>query len=217
MTFAPKRPRSLDGFSLVEVAFVLIILGLIIGGVFKGKPLLTSARMQNLTTQIHEYQSAVHLFFDTYQAYPGDFNQASALIRQGLKDGDHDGVISGDGLSRESEAYHFWRHLEGAGLISLNDHHVPTTSRGGVITVTSFLDGHLGPWFVIGGKNGHQGNGGLLTPEEAQKINKKMDNGNPNSGDVRAIKGANSAEECVVEGKFNLKSQAPSCTVYVRF
>ena len=102
------------GFSLVELAIGLLVIGLLIGGVFKGRNLLQNARIQDTIAQISDYQLAVASFVDRYQALPGDFQGASGIFGLEGYDGNQD---SGYGLQAGSEAVGFWQHLAAAKLI----------------------------------------------------------------------------------------------------
>ena len=62
-----------DGFTLVEVAIVLVIIGLILGGVFKGQALVDSARVRSMSTEIDGIRTAWLSFNERYRSIPGDF------------------------------------------------------------------------------------------------------------------------------------------------
>ena len=40
--------RNQSGFTLIEIAIVLVIIGLLLGGVLKGQELINSAKVKNL-------------------------------------------------------------------------------------------------------------------------------------------------------------------------
>jgi len=215
-----------SGFSLVELAIVLIVIGLIIGGVLKGRELIESARLKSVLTQLNEYRVATGTFMDMFDALPGDFAGARDYISDNLKNGNGDGKIDGNGLERDSEAGQFWAHLAGAGLIPAPgeatgaalhfDKGAPSARIGGGITV-AYEDGKH--WFVLGGENGPHGNKALLTPQQAMSLDKKIDNGLPNNGKVLSRDGADvPANSCVTaDGKYNTKNQAPACIMYFQF
>src|SRR5436190_6660545 len=106
-----KKNKKQAGFSLIESAIVLVIMGFLIGGILKGKELIESARLKRVISQLNEYRLATSAFIDKYDALPGDFNKASTLIKQGLQDGNGNGIVEGEGLAAGSEALHFWSHL----------------------------------------------------------------------------------------------------------
>lgn len=221
-----KQNKMQEGFSLIESAIVLVIMGFLIGGVLKGRDLIESARLKRVIAQLNEYRLATSAFMDKYDALPGDFNKASTLIKQGLQDGNGNGIVDGAGLASGSEALHFWSHLAAAGLIGtpgLEEEKnsgefgkgAPESSLGGGFTVENNPRGFPGLWFILGKKVENHGDGGLLTPAQAQSIDKKLDNGHPTSGKVRGIDGADvSAHACVLEnGHYNIENHEPACVL----
>ncbi|RKZ71062.1 MAG: type II secretion system protein, partial [Gammaproteobacteria bacterium] len=61
------------GFTLVEVAIVLTIIGLLLGGILKGQELINSARVRSLANQNSAIQAAYFGFIDRYRQVPGDW------------------------------------------------------------------------------------------------------------------------------------------------
>jgi prepilin-type N-terminal cleavage/methylation domain-containing protein len=82
------------GFTLVEIAIVLVIIGLLLGGILKGQELINSARVRNLADQNSGIQAAYYGFIDRYRQVPGDWSGALASVAIGVS------VIGGDGNSR---------------------------------------------------------------------------------------------------------------------
>src|ERR1700733_9625896 len=75
-----KRLQRQKGFTLVELAIVLTIVGLLIGGILKGQQLIANARVTSQMAQEQGIQAAVTTFNDTYQGLPGDLNPATTRI-----------------------------------------------------------------------------------------------------------------------------------------
>jgi len=217
------KNKKQAGFSLIESAIVLVIMGLLIGAVLKGKDLIESARLKRVIAQLNEYRLATSAFLDRYDALPGDFNKASSIDVR-LTNGNGNGIVDGTGLAPNSEALHFWAHLSAAGFIGSPGppqtenvgefgKGAPETSIGGGFTIENNPHGLKGLWFILGNKSGDHGYGGLLTPTQAQSIDKKMDNGHPTSGKVRAMDGADTpANGCVPEdGHYNTGNNEAAC------
>ena len=69
-----------QGFTLIEIAIVLVIIGLLLGGVLKGQELITSARVRNIISQQDGVKAAYFGFLDRFRAIPGDYNLATTNI-----------------------------------------------------------------------------------------------------------------------------------------
>ncbi len=72
MTSSSPSYHALRGFTLVELAIVMTIIGLLIGGILKGQELLENARTTSTIAQFKSYEAAVTAFKDIYDALPGD-------------------------------------------------------------------------------------------------------------------------------------------------
>src|SRR5271170_4444563 len=72
MNNAQKNMRGEGGFTLVELAIVMIIIGLLIAGVLKGQALIGNARVTATVAQTKAIEAATSTFRDTYASLPGD-------------------------------------------------------------------------------------------------------------------------------------------------
>ena len=107
--------RKQAGFTLLEIAIVLVIVGLLLGAVLKGHELITNARVRNLASMQEEVKTAYFGFWDRYRALPGDYNQASTNLAA-TTDGNGDGRILSNGAMLESIAA--WEHLSKSGFLA---------------------------------------------------------------------------------------------------
>ncbi len=123
--------KSKNGFTLIELSIVLVIIGLIVGGVLVGRDLIKTAEIRAQITQIEEIKTAINTFIVKYGYLPGDMppSQASQLgfftftgaqagngcVAAGIAFGNGDGIINGSG-----EKFPFWSHLSDAKLIKGN-------------------------------------------------------------------------------------------------
>ena len=64
--------RQQSGFTLVEIAIVLVIIGLLLGGVLKGQELITQAKIKNVANDFNGMSAAIYGYQDRYKSYPGD-------------------------------------------------------------------------------------------------------------------------------------------------
>lgn len=64
--------RPHNGFTLIEIAIVLVIVGLLLGGLLRGQELINAARVRNLAAQLNGVKVAYLGFQDRYRALPGD-------------------------------------------------------------------------------------------------------------------------------------------------
>jgi len=65
------------GFTLVEIAIVLVIIGLLLGGILKGQEMITQAKIKNIIADFSGISAAYHGYQDRYRAIPGDDPQAA--------------------------------------------------------------------------------------------------------------------------------------------
>jgi prepilin-type N-terminal cleavage/methylation domain-containing protein len=110
------------GFTLVEIAIVLVIIGLLLGGILKGQELITSARVRNIADQNSGAQAAYFGFIDRYRQIPGDMNGAIACQQVGNEVPGCPAGVGGDGNGRLgdedfAEASNMWAHLAAARFI----------------------------------------------------------------------------------------------------
>ena len=75
-----KQLNTQKGFTLVELAIVMTIIGLLIGGILKGQELMQNARITATVSQVKSYSAAVTTFKDMYQATPGDMLNAGTRL-----------------------------------------------------------------------------------------------------------------------------------------
>lgn len=115
-----REPR---GFTLIELAIVLVVIGLLLGGVLKGQELIESARARNIISQLDSIKAAYYAFQDRYRAAPGDYPGSLAHANlSGIESpqvgGNGDGVVRDTPEARESLLV--WVHLAHANLIAGN-------------------------------------------------------------------------------------------------
>ncbi len=107
------------GFTLVEIAIVLVIIGLLLGGILKGQELINSARVRNLADSSSGIQAAYFGFIDRYRRVPGDWdatNAGNAIAGAITSGGNNNGRLDTSGSWVEANA--LWEQISKAGFIN---------------------------------------------------------------------------------------------------
>jgi len=112
--------RRQSGFTLVEIAIVLVIVGLLIGGVLKGREMITNAKIKRIENDFAGVSAAIYAYQDRYGVLPGDDPSAATRFPgtwRTADNGNGNGNISGgwNTTNNSNEARKIWKHLRGAG------------------------------------------------------------------------------------------------------
>lgn len=185
--------KKQSGFTLVEIAIVLVIIGLLLGGVLKGQELITQAKIKNVSNDLNGIVSATYSYQDRYKRLPGDdagmtrWTVAGATLTA-AQSGDSNNVIGTanqdyQSVDNATENRKFWLALRLAGFVA-----------GSTATVA---EGSTQPLNAAGGIMGVQTGGlgltgtivctGSLPAKIAQALDAQMDDGNATTGSVRAL------------------------------
>src|SRR5471032_2104216 len=106
------------GFTLVEIAIVLVIIGLLLGGILKGQEMIVQAKVKNSITDFSGVSAAYYGYQDRYRAIPGD---DPGTARWGLTPPASAGDRVLTGLAAPAaptdESALWWDHLRRSGFV----------------------------------------------------------------------------------------------------
>ena len=191
--------RNQSGFTLIEIAIVLVIIGLLLGGVLKGQELINSAKVKNLATDFRNIPVYIYGYQDKFKALPGDDKAATTHVGA-TNNGNGNGVIDGNwndpNTGTTSEAVNFWQDVRLAGLaagptVITDAAYIPTNAVGGIIGIQSGTASVTAtPINATAGATPIRGSyiicsSGILG-KFVKQLDTTMDDGNPATGSMMA-------------------------------
>ncbi|MCK9379934.1 MAG: prepilin-type N-terminal cleavage/methylation domain-containing protein [Sulfuritalea sp.] len=179
-----------SGFTLVEIAIVLVIIGLLLGGVLKGQELINSAKIKGIVNDLNGLSTAVYAYQDRYKALPGDDALAGTRWTAIAAPGNGNAKIEGtfNSATATDETLLFWRELRLANLVGgdIASGTQPQNSVGGVLGVQAGAgDPTVGANLGLAGLVACQTN---LLGRVAEAVDNQLDDGKPNAGALKAWK-----------------------------
>lgn len=218
-----KQQQS--GFTLIEIAIVLVIIGLLLGGILKGQELINSARVRNVISQQDGIKAAYFGFQDRYRAIPGDYTGPQALanipgIANATVGGNGNGAIADVGGNTETVLA--WTHLARSGFITgpynattatpaRTTDNMPTNPYNALIEI-AFDNAYQG----AGAPRVNIKTGNQLLVEILAEIDRKVDDSQATAGNFRfsAYNGGAAAPtlaDCVTVNNWNVAGGSANC------
>jgi len=180
------------GFTLVEIAIVLVAIGLILGGILKGQEMVTNAKLKRIESDFAGLSAATFSYQDRYLQLPGDdseaFQRFNGYVNAALVNGDGDGIVDGnwdiastgniDTGGGTAETGKFFAHLRAAGLIAGggSDDTKPTNAYGGQVGIRDSSLGIAGHVVIFG----------LIEGSVSKIIEARLDDGDPSTGRIQS-------------------------------
>ena len=193
-----RTVRNAKGFTLVELAIVLVIIGIILGAVLKGQELINNAKMKRAYNQTREITAALYTYMDRYGKLPGDDNtiglnrwnpntyytggDGNGLIILGGAPTGNDaapGTMFTCGAADGRETCGLWDHLRRSNILSGPlDGTNPTNAYGGTIGIANVaVQGLTTNWIGLS----------RIPMDVARQLDTQYDDGVNTSGSIRSI------------------------------
>jgi prepilin-type N-terminal cleavage/methylation domain-containing protein len=189
--------KKQKGFTLVEMAIVLVIIGLLLGGVLKGQELIDNSRIKNAVNDLKGVSVAFNGYFDRFQQLPGDDGDLASLKARSAVwnaitlNGNSDGVLgvaAANPFTALGENIAFWQHVRAAGFVTgdpaaATAAALPKNAFGGLtgVTITGVTGQTTGKAYVCMS---------AIPGKHALAMDTYMDDGLPGSGSVMATSSA---------------------------
>jgi len=196
-----KNLKHQAGFTLVEIAIVLVIIGLLLGGILKGQEMITQAKIKNIINDFNGISAAIYSYQDRYRALPGDELSTATVARWGTKayGGDGNGTFCTGACSGTVPAYNgaskaptgagdppepnlFWLHLRLAGFVPGS---TDTASAASTQQPNNATNGILGVQTTGLGFTSNIVCSSNLPDKVAIAVDSQMDDGSPQRGTLR--------------------------------
>lgn len=191
-----------SGFTLVEIAIVLVIIGLLLGGILKGQEMITQAKIKNLINDFNGLGAAMYSYQDRYRALPGDESESKVAGRwTGAHGGDGNGTFYRGSTLGASDVYNhivtdtpsattpegalFWQHLRLSGFVGGS---TLVTDAASVLPPANSVNGIVGVQTTGMGFNGNIICTSNLPDKVAIAVDTQVDDGSAIRGQVRGLK-----------------------------
>jgi len=218
------KKYSQSGFTLVEIAIVLVIIGLLLGGVLKGQELINSAKVRSLNDKVSGVTAAWYAFQDRYRGVPGDYSKADTNINDDLTNGQGNGLVN-----TNAERGQVWAHLAAAGMISGEYSGAGVAAANYVCPDDQCPGNGFGRGMLIsyGNEGDNVGNSNELISGSAipvailAELDRKTDDGLATSGTMRIGNGGGgwggaAQTACVADDNYELTSPSDDCAAVIR-
>lgn len=238
-TGATPTPQE-EGFTLIELAIVIMVLGLLMTGAIAGKALLKSAELKATLSEVDAFTIAMESFEQQYGALPGDLTIAESFFGASATDnGNGDGQIAA-----ATEQYTAWDQLLLAKMItgpSTGDYTGVTGAGGSTpgqnVPASRFKENAgfslayiaaPGNWQSAIGRNFPDNYvvfatdtstadilaGGVLLPDDAFALDRKADDGQPDFGKILSNGTTCATNNGPTDATYNLTVKTPVCLLY---
>ncbi|NOU25863.1 MAG: prepilin-type N-terminal cleavage/methylation domain-containing protein [Methylotenera sp.] len=194
------------GFTLIELAIVLVIIGLLLGGVLKGQALIDSAKVKNMAADFKNVQVYIYGYQDKYRALPGDDSKAVEHVGA-TKNGNLNGKIDDiwSSVDTDDESLNFWQHVRKAGLaagdqtVASSGSYIPVNADNGRLGIQSGQTPS-----ITGLKGVHVLCSDRVLGKFSKQLDVNIDDGDPTKGSIMIVAYTTGGTSSPVTGTANV-------------
>lgn len=206
-----------NGFTLIELAIVLVIIGLLLGATLKGQELINSAKVKNMAADFKNIQIQIYSYQDKYKALPGDDAAANLHVGSSATNGNGNGVIEGTFNAASGESFQFWQQLRLAKLATGTTdiaaaNYLPVNADGGRIGVqagtTPSIVNLAGAYIICSSG---------ISGQFAKQLDLMLDDGNTATGAFMATAGSIGGDSAATAVAVSEMSDASKYNVCLAF
>jgi prepilin-type N-terminal cleavage/methylation domain-containing protein len=203
--------RKQQGFTLLEIAISMAIIGLLLAMTIKGQEMIDNSRTKSLACDFKNIQTSLYGYQDKYRALPGDDLKASMHLVAAstpVLNGNGNMILGGNWNSTSGETFNFWQHVRLTGFAqgttdTNSESYIPLNISGGALGISestaSPITGLKGDYIICSDN---------IAGKSAKQLDIMLDDGSTGSGSVRtserSIGGAGIITGSIIDGNFYL-------------
>lgn len=215
--------KNSKGFTLVELAIVLIIIGILLGAILKGQELVDNAKIKRAVSDMNSIFVAYNGYIDRYQRKPGDDGPLLTLQARGgswatvTATGNSNGTLDATAANTFAnagvETTSFWQHIKAADFVPGT-----ITAAGAAALPNNGFNGLVGVFnnttALTGGASGVNVCLSQVPGKAAAALDKQLDDGDPTAGSIRATlgtAGTNTPPAAAAAAPYSENSEYTTC------
>ncbi len=221
--------KNFKDFKFIHLVTILILVGMVTSAIIITRNVNREFKIREVAGNLQKYKYATLSFNNVYNSLPGDTDKASFYWKDKTKDGNNDRKIT----HKDGEGILAWQHLQLADLIKYDftfsgnwkndnegrlvaNYNAPLEPLHQAIFFFNYNEKEDFNYIAIAGEEPSTGftEKAVFTPEEAMRLDLMIDDGYPESGNIRANNSDYS--KCNISGEYKDEKELPECLIQFR-